>query len=51
VIEVWIVEVHNLHLAPVNSFKPEIDVRNCEEVKPKLSFRLAHVRNSGVSAP
>src|ERR1700733_1215833 len=46
VVKVGIIEVHDLHLPPVNSFEPQIDVRRCQEIEPKLGFRLAYIGNT-----
>jgi hypothetical protein len=51
VVQLAIVAVHDLHLAPVKAFEAQIDVRRRKEIEPELGFNPAHVRHAAVAAP
>jgi hypothetical protein len=49
--QVRIVQIHDLHLAPVNAFESKIDIIRCEKIKLEMSFRLAQIGDATVTAP
>jgi hypothetical protein len=47
VVKAEIVEIHDLNLSPMDILETQVNIRDRQEIEPKLGFSLTDVGNSG----